>query len=93
MTAERTGAKIGIIGSGMIGGTAARLFARGGHSVAISNRRGAASLAGLLSEIGPLGNGVPPVSQPGGDNTPTKDSSVPSARVYSRFVGGKFDER
>jgi len=43
---------IGIIGSGMIGGTAARLFAQRGHPVAISNRRGADSMAGLVSEIG-----------------------------------------
>lgn len=44
---------IGIIGSGMIGGTAARLFARHGHAVAIAHRRGPASLAGLVAEIGP----------------------------------------
>jgi 8-hydroxy-5-deazaflavin:NADPH oxidoreductase len=44
---------IGILGSGMIGGTAARLFAQHGHAVAISNRRGPASLAGLVAEIGP----------------------------------------
>jgi len=43
---------IGIIGSGMIGGTTARLFARNGHSVVISNRRGPASIAGLVAEIG-----------------------------------------
>ena len=29
--------KIGIIGSGNIGGTAAKLFANAGHEVAISN--------------------------------------------------------
>jgi predicted dinucleotide-binding enzyme len=44
---------IGIIGSGMIGGATARLFARAGHTVAISNSRGPASLAGLVAEIGP----------------------------------------
>jgi predicted dinucleotide-binding enzyme len=32
--------KIGIIGSGNIGGTAAKLFANAGHGVAISNSRG-----------------------------------------------------
>jgi 8-hydroxy-5-deazaflavin:NADPH oxidoreductase len=36
--------KIGIIGSGNIGGTAAQLFADAGHQVAISNSRGAQSL-------------------------------------------------
>ena len=44
---------IGIIGSGMIGGTAARLFARAGHQVAISNSRGPASLAAFVQETGP----------------------------------------
>lgn len=43
--------RIGIIGSGMIGGTAARLFARAGHEVAVSNSRGPASLAPLVDEI------------------------------------------
>lgn len=43
---------IGIIGSGMIGGTAARLFVRAGHHVAISNSRGPASLASLVENLG-----------------------------------------
>jgi predicted dinucleotide-binding enzyme len=45
--------KIGIVGAGMIGATAARLFAEAGHDVAISNSRGAASLQTLLTAIGP----------------------------------------
>ena len=44
--------KIGILGSGMIGGTAARLFAKAGHDVAVSNSRGPASLTPLVEEIG-----------------------------------------
>jgi predicted dinucleotide-binding enzyme len=36
--------KIGIIGSGMIGGTLADLLAAGGHEVALANRRGPVSL-------------------------------------------------
>jgi predicted dinucleotide-binding enzyme len=44
--------KIGIIGAGHIGGTAARLFARAGHEVAISNSRGPESLKELVAEIG-----------------------------------------
>ena len=44
---------IGVIGSGNIGATAAKLFAAAGHRVAISNSRGPASLAGLVEEIGP----------------------------------------
>lgn len=45
--------KIGIIGSGHIGGTAARLFAVAGHDVALSNSRGPESLRDLVEEIGP----------------------------------------
>jgi predicted dinucleotide-binding enzyme len=44
--------RIGVIGSGNIGGTAARLFAAAGHDVAIANSRGPESLAGLVAEIG-----------------------------------------
>lgn len=44
--------KIGIIGSGNIGGAAARLFAKVGHEVAISNSRGPESLKSLVSSIG-----------------------------------------
>ncbi len=43
---------IGIIGSGNIGATAARLFAAAGHNVAISNSRGPESLRDLVSDIG-----------------------------------------
>ena len=45
--------RIGIIGSGNIGGTAARLFARAGHEVAISNSRGPETLKDTVEEIGP----------------------------------------
>ena len=44
--------KIGIIGSGNIGGTVARLFVEAGHEVAIANSRGPASLAPLIAELG-----------------------------------------
>jgi 8-hydroxy-5-deazaflavin:NADPH oxidoreductase len=43
--------KIGIIGAGHIGATAARLFAAAGHDVALSNSRGPASLASTVEEI------------------------------------------
>ena len=52
--------KIGIIGAGMIGGTAARLFALAGHEVAVSNSRGPASLAVLVDGIN-RDTGVPRV--------------------------------
>jgi predicted dinucleotide-binding enzyme len=44
--------RIGIIGSGMIGGTAARLFVNAGHEVAIANSRGPDSLLDLIAELG-----------------------------------------
>jgi hypothetical protein len=44
---------IGIIGAGHIGSTAARLFTKPGHEVAVSNSRGPASLRSLASELGP----------------------------------------
>lgn len=44
--------KIGIIGAGNIGGTAAKLFAEAGHEIKIANSRGAASLENLVEEIG-----------------------------------------
>jgi 8-hydroxy-5-deazaflavin:NADPH oxidoreductase len=45
--------KIGIIGSGNIGGTAARLFANAGHRVAISHSKEPLSLESLVASIGP----------------------------------------
>src|SRR2546427_12790915 len=45
--------RIGIVGAGHIGGTAAKLFAKAGHQVAVSNSRGPATLASLSSSIGP----------------------------------------
>ncbi len=44
--------KIGIIGSGHIGGTLAKLWAAAGHQVALSNSRGPESLAAQVAAIG-----------------------------------------
>lgn len=44
--------KIGIIGAGLIGGSAARLFAEAGHEVALANSRGPETLTDLVEEIG-----------------------------------------
>ncbi len=44
--------EIGILGSGSIGGTAARLFTRIGHSVMLSNSRGPESLTEQVQQIG-----------------------------------------
>jgi 8-hydroxy-5-deazaflavin:NADPH oxidoreductase len=45
--------EIGIIGSGNIGSTLARLAVAAGFDVVIANRRGPASLAGFVAELGP----------------------------------------
>jgi 8-hydroxy-5-deazaflavin:NADPH oxidoreductase len=44
--------KIGIIGSGNIGGTAAKLFANAGYEVVISNSRGPESLTSFVNTKG-----------------------------------------
>jgi predicted dinucleotide-binding enzyme len=46
------GMKIGILGAGNIGATAARLFIAAGHDVAVSNSRGPDSLKDLVRELG-----------------------------------------
>jgi len=45
--------RIGIVGSGHIGGTLAELFVKAGHEVAVSNSRGPDSLADLVRRLGP----------------------------------------
>jgi 8-hydroxy-5-deazaflavin:NADPH oxidoreductase len=44
---------VGIIGSGMIGGTVARLAVAAGYHVVLSNSRGPQTLAELAAELGP----------------------------------------
>jgi predicted dinucleotide-binding enzyme len=46
--------RIGIIGSGNIGGALTRLFTKAGHKVTVANSRGPASLADLARETGAL---------------------------------------
>ena len=45
---------VGFIGSGMIGGTVARLSVAAGHQVVLSNSRGPETLEELARELGPL---------------------------------------
>ncbi len=52
--------RIGIIGAGHIGGTAAKLFARAGHEVAVANSRDPSSLAALVSSLGPKAKAASP---------------------------------
>jgi len=44
---------IGFIGSGLIGGTVARLAIAAGHDVVLSNSRGPETLTDLVAELGP----------------------------------------
>jgi predicted dinucleotide-binding enzyme len=52
--------RIGVIGAGMIGGTAARLFAAVGHDVLMANSRGRESLLALADEIGVIAADLEP---------------------------------
>src|SRR5690242_19526418 len=45
---------VGLIGSGKIGGTVAKLAVAAGHPVILSNSRGPDTLAGLAGRLGPL---------------------------------------
>ena len=51
---------IGVIGSGNIGATVARLAVNAGHDVVVSNSRGPASLAALVESLGPRARAATP---------------------------------
>jgi hypothetical protein len=50
--------KIGIVGSGKIGGTAAKLFLNAVHEIAVSNSRGPQSLQLFVESLGPGANAM-----------------------------------
>ena len=52
-SAPHTARTIGLIGSGNIGSTVAKLAVAAGYDVVLSNSRGPDTLAGLVAEIGP----------------------------------------
>ncbi|MEH1011583.1 NADPH-dependent F420 reductase [Micromonospora sp. CPCC 206060] len=52
---------LGLIGSGKIGGTVARLAVSAGYDVVLSNSRGPETLAGLVDELGPRARAATPV--------------------------------
>ena len=51
---------IGLIGSGSIGGTVARLAVAAGHQVVLSNSRGPQTLADLAGQLGPQARAATP---------------------------------
>ena len=51
--------RIGIIGSGRIGGTLAGLFARAGNAVALANSRGPDTLQELVEGVGEVARALP----------------------------------
>ena len=53
MSKQREIKTVGLIGSGMIGGTVARLAIAAGYDVVLSNSRGPETLAELVKELGP----------------------------------------
>ncbi|GAA0338573.1 NAD(P)-binding domain-containing protein [Actinoallomurus spadix] len=53
-------ATLGIIGSGSIGGTVARLAVNGGLDVVLSNSRGPETLADLVADLGPRARAATP---------------------------------
>ena len=50
----------GLIGSGNIGSTVARLAVAAGHDVVLSNSRGPETLADLVAELGPHARAATP---------------------------------
>jgi predicted dinucleotide-binding enzyme len=61
-------ATVGLIGSGNIGGTVARLAVVAGYQVVLSNSRGPRTLADLAAELGPLARaGTPEEAATDGD--------------------------
>jgi predicted dinucleotide-binding enzyme len=51
---------VGIIGTGRIGGTVARLAVASGHTVVVSNSRGPETLTDLVAELGPRARAATP---------------------------------
>ncbi|MGW6710804.1 NAD(P)-binding domain-containing protein, partial [Streptomyces sp. NPDC054956] len=52
--------RIGIIGTGRIGSTLARILVAADHQVVLANARGPRSLGPLLAELGPAASAAHP---------------------------------
>jgi hypothetical protein len=82
---------IGFIGSGMIGGTVARLATAAGHEVVLSNSRGPETLKDLADELGPLARAGTTEDAAGADlvvvSIPVNAyGSLPAASLTGRVV-------
>ncbi|PZV98066.1 hypothetical protein SAMN05443287_11181 [Micromonospora phaseoli] len=85
-------ATVGLIGSGHIGGTLARLAVNAGYDVVLSNSRGPETLTGLVEELGPQASaGTADAAANAGDlvvvTIPLKSyRSVPAAPLAGKVV-------
>jgi hypothetical protein len=82
---------IGLIGSGRIGGTVARLSVAAGHHVVLSNSRGPQTLQDLAAELGPLARAGTGAEAAAGDlvvvSIPVKAiETVPAAPLAGKVV-------
>ena len=69
--------KIGIIGSGNIGGTAAKLFLNAGHEIAVSNSKGPQSLQLFVESLDH------------GANAMTVEDTITLVMLYSLLCRGE----
>jgi len=76
---------IGIIGSGMIGGTVARLSVAAGYHVVVSNSRGPETLAELAAELGPLATAGP--AEQAGPFSDEAGTPASAAKIHIALVG------
>ncbi|MFE2552800.1 NAD(P)-binding domain-containing protein, partial [Streptomyces sp. NPDC059355] len=56
--------RTGVIGTGRIGSTLARILVAAGHEVVLANARGPRSIGPLLAELGPAAPRAPPPPGP-----------------------------
>jgi predicted dinucleotide-binding enzyme len=93
---------LGVIGSGNIGGTVARLAVAAGHQVVLSNSRGPQTLAGLVADLGPLARAATPAQAAAAADivvvsVPVKaDAAIPAAPLAGKPVmdtGNYYPER
>jgi hypothetical protein len=76
---------VGFIGSGRIGSTVARLSVAAGYAVVLSNSRGPQTLAGLVSDLGPMARAA--TSQAAADEGDLVVVSIP-LRAYQSVPAG-----